>query len=84
MTIAPGTMVSTPAAASVGSRPACWDPAAGCVDTPVYQLARLRPGNVVAGPAIIEARETTYVIEPGWSFRMDVWRNGVLEARKTY
>ena len=79
---APGADES-PAAASIGSRPACWDPAAGCVDTPVYQLARLRPGNVVAGPAIIEARETTYVIEPGWSFRMDVWRNGVLEARKT-
>jgi N-methylhydantoinase A/acetophenone carboxylase len=70
-----------PAAAGVGSRPACWHPAQGCVATPVYDLARLQPGNVVAGPAIIEARETTYVIEPGWSFRMDAWRNGVLEAR---
>ncbi|MFO1401404.1 MAG: hypothetical protein U1F30_09375 [Steroidobacteraceae bacterium] len=69
------------AAARTGTRPACWDPASGFVATPVYDLALLQPGNVVAGPAIIEARETTYVIEPGWSFRMDAWRNGVLETR---
>ena len=69
------------AAAGVGSRAACWNPARGFVDTPVYDLARLQPGNVVRGPAIIEARETTYVIEPGWTFRMDAWRNGVLETR---
>jgi N-methylhydantoinase A/acetophenone carboxylase len=71
-----------PASASVGQRPACWHPADGFVDTPVYDLARLLPGNVVVGAAILEARETTYVVEPGWSFRMDAWRNGVLEVRK--
>jgi N-methylhydantoinase A/acetophenone carboxylase len=71
-----------PASASIGQRPACWHPANGFVDTPVYDLARLLPGNVVLGAAILEARETTYVVEPGWSFRMDAWRNGVLEVRK--
>lgn len=71
-----------PAAARTGSRPACWQPADGFVDTPVYDLAGLLPGNIIAGPAIIEARETTYVIEPGWTFRLDAWRNGVLEVRK--
>jgi len=72
-----------PAAACSGSRPACWDPQQGRIATPVYALAGLRPGNVVGGPAIIEARETTYVVEPGWIFRMDGWRNGILETRGT-
>lgn len=70
------------AAARSGSRPACWQPAEGLVETPVYDLAKVEPGNLIAGPAIIEARETTYVVEPGWAFRMDAWRNGVLEVRK--
>ena len=69
------------AAACTGSRPACWNPARGFVDTHVYGLAALRPGNVVQGPAILEARETTYVIEPGWVYRMDAWRNGILETQ---
>jgi N-methylhydantoinase A/acetophenone carboxylase len=66
-------------AARAGSRPACFDPAAGLADTPVYDWTRLAPGNRIAGPALIEAPETTYVIEPGWHYRMDPWKNGVLE-----
>ncbi len=61
------------------SRPAYWDPGAGPSDTPVYALAQLAPGNRIDGPAIIEGRDTTCVIEPGWIYRMDAWRNGVLE-----
>ncbi|MDO9598935.1 MAG: hydantoinase/oxoprolinase family protein [Azoarcus sp.] len=68
-----------PSSALGGSRPACFDPAAGLVDTPVYDWTRLAPGNRIAGPALIEAPETTYVIEPGWHYRMDPWKNGVLE-----
>lgn len=67
------------AAARTGCRPACFDPAAGLVDTPVYDWTRLAPGNHIDGPALIEAPDTTYVIEPGWSYRMDGWRNGVLQ-----
>jgi N-methylhydantoinase A/oxoprolinase/acetone carboxylase beta subunit len=68
-----------PVAARTGGRPACWNPAEGYVDTPVYDLERIRPGNTIAGPALIEARETTYVIEPGWRYCMDAWRNGILD-----
>lgn len=67
------------APARTGSRPVCWHPEQGFTDTAVFDYAGLRPGNRIAGPAIIEARETTYVIEPGWSFRLDGWRNGILE-----
>ncbi len=68
-----------PVAARTGSRPACWDPARGYLDTPVYNLDRIKPGATITGPALIEARETTYVIEPGWRYCMDAWRNGILD-----
>ena len=37
------------------------------VDTPVYQRRDLAPGQSIAGPAIIEERETTIIILPGWT-----------------
>ncbi|MBI2962789.1 MAG: hydantoinase/oxoprolinase family protein [Deltaproteobacteria bacterium] len=61
-----------------GARPAYWSPAEGMRDTPVYDLAALLPGNRIAGPALIEGAQTTYVIEPGWRYEMDGFRNGVL------
>jgi N-methylhydantoinase A len=36
------------------------------VDTPVYRRTELGVGQVVDGPAIVEERETTAVIRPGW------------------
>lgn len=61
-----------------GHRPACFDPAEGLIDIPIYIWRALQPGNVIEGPAIIEAPETTYVIEPNWTYQMDAYRNGVL------
>lgn len=40
-----------------GSRP---------VVTPVFRRYDLQPGNALAGPAIVEERETTVVLRPGW------------------
>jgi N-methylhydantoinase A len=37
----------------------------------VYSRNRLAAGQSVAGPALIEERETTTVILPGWTARMD-------------
>jgi N-methylhydantoinase A len=36
------------------------------VDTPVYQRRDLAKDQAIAGPAIIEERETTIIILPGW------------------
>jgi N-methylhydantoinase A len=36
------------------------------VETPVYRRADLGRGQRLAGPAIVEERETTAVIRPGW------------------
>jgi N-methylhydantoinase A len=39
--------------------------------TPVYDRKVLAAGQIIAGPAIIEERETTTAIPPGWSARID-------------
>jgi N-methylhydantoinase A len=43
----------------------------GDVDTPVYSRRTLAEGQTIAGPAIIEERETTIVILPGWRAKVD-------------
>jgi len=68
-----------PARALIGERQALWDLERGFESSPVYDFDGLSPGNQIDGPAIIEARATTYVVEPGWSFRMDAYRSGILE-----
>ena len=40
---------------------------AGPVDTPVYRRPDLGRGQIIVGPAIVEERETTAVIRPGWT-----------------
>ncbi len=68
----------SPAAALAGSRQAYFDPAHGFIDTPVYDWRLLKPEHTIHGPALIDAPETTYVIDRGWTYVMDAWRNGVL------
>ncbi len=48
-----------------GSRPAYFPAEGGFVDTAVFDRYRLKPGDRVAGPAIVEERESTVVVPPG-------------------
>jgi N-methylhydantoinase A len=48
-----------------GQRPAYFPERGGFVDTPVYDRYRLIAGATIAGPAIIEERESTTVLPPG-------------------
>jgi N-methylhydantoinase A len=41
--------------------------ATSAVNTPVYRRSDLGLGQIINGPAIIEERETTAVIRPGWT-----------------
>lgn len=68
-------------AARTGKRRACFDPEVGMIEVDVYDWTVLVPGSEIAGPAIIEAPDTTYVIEPEWIYTMDCRRNGFLERR---
>lgn len=38
--------------------------------TPVFRRADLQPGDALAGPAIVEERETTVVLRPGWQAKV--------------
>jgi N-methylhydantoinase A len=50
------------------------------VDTPVYRRSDLGAGANFAGPAIVEERETTSVIRPGWT--VEVATDGSLIATR--
>jgi N-methylhydantoinase A/acetophenone carboxylase len=54
----------------------------GFRETPVYDFDRLDPGNSIDGPALIEAPDTTYVLEPGWNFRKDGLGSAVLRPKR--
>jgi len=49
---------------------------------PVYDGPSLRPGNFMAGPAIIEQWGTTIVVYPGHEALIDALRNSVIEVRR--
>jgi N-methylhydantoinase A len=43
----------------------------GSAQAEVYARASLKTGEVVSGPALIEERETTLVVPPGWQATVD-------------
>jgi len=61
-------------------RRAYWGKLGAFIETPVFAFDGLEPGNTIMGPALIEAADTTCVIEPDWRFTLDPYRNGILEA----
>jgi N-methylhydantoinase A len=48
--------------------------------TPIFDRGALRPGDRFQGPAIIEQADTTSVVEPGMSARVDAYGNILVEA----
>ena len=57
-------------AARRGARECWWSPD-GFAETPIYDYAALGSGHVVPGPAVIEAADTTILVNPFWSASMD-------------
>jgi N-methylhydantoinase A/oxoprolinase/acetone carboxylase beta subunit len=55
-------------------RAAYFPEAAGYVETPVYDRYALGPGSRLAGPAIVEERESTTVVGPGAVITVDAHR----------
>jgi N-methylhydantoinase A len=50
------------------------------VETPIYAAESLQPGNVVAGPAVIEGAATTVPVHPGQTVRVDQHLNLIMAA----
>jgi len=68
----------SPAKAKKGTRDVYWDK--GFVKTAIYERDRLRCGNRIEGPAIVESPDTTYIVPKGWTYTVDKYLNGILEA----
>ncbi len=63
-----------------GEREVIWDSSLVRVKTPVFLIRDIREGDLIAGPAIGEAKDTTYIIPPDWE--MLVIQDAVCELRK--
>jgi N-methylhydantoinase A len=51
----------------------------GWRNSPIFRRFRLEPGMVIEGPAIVEQADTTTVIEPGMTGRIDAYGNILVE-----
>ena len=65
--VEPRTEVGTGVGSVYRTRPVRFSRGSAAVDTPVYRRVDLGLGQVIDGPAIVEERETTAVIRPGWT-----------------
>jgi len=63
------------------NRPMVFSRGVPAIDAPVYARADLGAGATFDGPAVVEERETTSVIRPGW--RVQVADDGSLIATRT-
>ncbi len=60
-----------------GSRMVCWDSGAR-VESPIYDALAFRPGHRVDGPTVVEAPDTTIVVNAGWELTVDVYGNFII------
>ncbi len=58
-----------------GTRPVFFPEFGGYYPTPVYDRYRLEPGATLAGPAIIEEKESTAIVGPAASATIDAFAN---------
>ena len=70
---------SDPGAAFKGERPAYWPRRKDFAATKTYSFEKLRPGNVIEGPSIVEGEYTTLVVPPELKFSIDEHGLGILE-----
>jgi N-methylhydantoinase A len=66
-----------PVGARIGERPLHIGDGAAPMQASVYSAERLRPGNELAGPALVEAEDTTVLVHPG----QRLWVDGFLNLR---
>lgn len=62
------------------SRPVLFDAAIGYVDTPIFDRPDLKAGAVIPGPAIIEQLDSTTVILPGMTARIEKFGSIIIDT----
>jgi N-methylhydantoinase A len=65
--------------ARAGTRPVYWSELGDFEPTPIFWGERLAPGNVVPGPAIVQVPDTTIVVHPFESARVDPYGNVLID-----
>lgn len=68
-----------PSAALKGTRPVFWTEAEGFRTTKTYAFEKLRPGNILEGPVVVEGEYTTLVVPAPLRFSIDQHSLGILE-----
>jgi N-methylhydantoinase A len=64
-----------PDAALRPARTVYWEELKRLERTPIFDGQRLEPGNAVTGPAIVETPDTSVVVRPGQTLRVDAFAN---------
>jgi len=67
------------AGALKGKREAYWTEYGKFHPTPVYDARSLKHGNLISGPAVIEAEDTTIVLPPAFKLSVDKYQNFIRE-----
>ena len=62
-----------------GTRRAWFEASGGFIETPVIDRYALAPGDAVRGPALVEERESTLVVPPNDTLKVDAYHNLVVE-----
>lgn len=60
-----------------GQREVYWP--GGWQKTPVYEQSRLKQGDGISGPALIEGEDTVILIPEGYSLKVDLYGNAILQ-----
>jgi N-methylhydantoinase A len=82
-TLSPATPIPIPTAPDpAGTRPACFDPSHGFVDTAIYRRDDLSPGELIVGPAVVEEYGATVPLPPGFQAEVDRFGNLVVTRRE--
>ncbi|HEX8768054.1 MAG TPA: hypothetical protein VF714_06765, partial [Jatrophihabitans sp.] len=68
--------------ARTGSREVCFD-GTSYLPTPLYWRADLGPGDVLAGPAVIEEFGSTVPLHPGFTAQVDDYANLLITREAT-
>jgi N-methylhydantoinase A/oxoprolinase/acetone carboxylase beta subunit len=68
-----------PDAALKGDRPVYWPDKKDFCATKIYAFEKLKPGNVIQGPAVVESEYTTLVVPFPLRFSIDEHGLGILE-----
>ncbi|MCH7735998.1 MAG: hydantoinase/oxoprolinase family protein [Chloroflexi bacterium] len=71
--------LDTPEKAIASQRQVFFDEAGGFVPCNIYVRDRLAPGSSIDGPAVLEGMDSTVLINPGWTGRIDDYGNCIMQ-----